>query len=256
MFGRRLENDDVNVALARELWLFVAPRRRRENVEVPYHGDASLGHVVQALGVPLTEVGALLVNRAAVDPAYRPRAGATVEIRPVSRPQRVLGSTGFLLDVHVGTLARRLRLLGIDTAYCNDASDDALVDQAVAQRRVLLTQDRRLLMRRALWAGAYVRGRRAGEQLADVLNRFAPPLAPWTRCTSCNGELVSVPKHEVADQLEPGTRRRYDNFARCRACGRVYWHGAHSRRLDAIVRAARATPWEIGPAVAVTGRPW
>jgi uncharacterized protein with PIN domain len=239
-----LDNGDVRVALARELWMFVAPPRRRDYVEVAYDGHASLGHVVQALGVPLTEVGALLADRASVDAAYRPRAGATVEIHPVSRPQRVPGSIGFLLDVHLGTLARRLRVLGVDTAYSNDASDDALVRQAERQRRVLLTQDRGLLMRRALWAGAYVRGRRADEQLADVLHRFVPPLAPWSRCTSCNGELVSVPKHEVADQLAPGTRRRYDSFARCQACGRVYWHGAHSRRLDAIVRAARAAPWE------------
>ncbi|MDQ3761009.1 MAG: Mut7-C ubiquitin/RNAse domain-containing protein [Actinomycetota bacterium] len=228
------------VRLARELWLFAAPRRRREYVDVPYDGDASLGHVVQALGVPLTEVGALLVNCVPVDPAYRPRAGATVEVRPVARPQRVPRSTGFLLDVHLGTLARRLRVLGVDTVYCNDADDDALLHQAAKQQRVLLTQDRGLLMRRALWAGAYVRGRRPGEQLADVLDRFTPRLDPWTRCTCCNGELVSVPKHEVAHQLKPGTRRCYDSFARCRACGQVYWHGAHSRRLDAIVRAARS----------------
>ena len=240
----RLENDNVKVSLPRELWMFVAPRRRRDNVDVPYDGDASLGHIVQTLGVPLTEVGALLADHVPVDPAYRPWAGATVEIRPVAPPQWVPGSTGFLLDVHLGTLARRLRLLGIDTAYGNDASDDALVHQAAAQRRVLLTRDRGLLMRRALWAGAYVRGRRADEQLADVLHRFAPRLTPWTRCTSCNGELVSVPKHEIADQLEPGTRRRYDSFARCQACGRVYWHGAHSRRLEAIVRAACAASSE------------
>jgi len=229
----------VKVALPRELWLFVAPRRRRDTVDVCYDGDASLGHVVQALGIPLTEVGVLLADHAPVDRAYRPRAGATVEIRPVARPQRVPGSTGFLLDVHLGTLARRLRLLGIDTAYCNDAGDVALIDQAADQQRVLLTQDRGLLMRRALWAGAYVRGTRADEQLDDVLHRFAPPLAPWTRCTGCNGELASVPKHEIADQLEPGTRRRYDSFARCQECGQVYWHGAHNRRLEAIVRAAR-----------------
>jgi hypothetical protein len=183
----------VKVSLARELWMFVAPRRRGDNVDVPYDGDASLGHIVQALGVPLTEVGALLADYALVDPAYRPRAGATVEIRPVARPQRVPGSTGFLLDVHLGTLARRLRILGINTAYSNDASDDVLVHQAAGQRRVLLTQDRGLLMRRALWAGAYVRGRGADEQLADVLHRFAPPLAPWTLCTSCNGEWSGCP---------------------------------------------------------------
>jgi uncharacterized protein with PIN domain len=167
-----------------------------------------------------------------------------VEIGPVARPQRVPGADGFLLDVHLGTLARRLRVLGVDAAYRNDAHDDELVDRAAAERRILLTQDRGLLMRRAVWAGAYVRGDRPDAQLADVLDRFAPPLAPWTRCTACNGELVAVPKDEVLAELEPGTRRRYERFARCRTCRRVYWRGAHGRRLDAVVAAAlrRAAP--------------
>ena len=136
--------------------------------------------------------------------------------------------------------SRRLRILGLDAAYRNDADDDALVRESTEQHRVLLTQDRGLLMRRALWAGAHIRGSRPDDQLADVLSRFAPRLAPWTRCTACNGELAPVPKDEIADRLEPGTRRRYRDFAQCRACGQVYWHGAHSRRLDVIVADAGA----------------
>lgn len=104
-------------------------------------------------------------------------------------------------------------------------------------------------MRRALWAGAYVRGRQPDDQLADVLDRFALALNPWTRCTSCNGELARVPKNQVADQLEPGTRQCYDDFARCQACARVYWHGAHSRRLDAIVKAATVARQSSSPVV-------
>jgi uncharacterized protein len=95
-------------------------------------------------------------------------------------------------------------------------------------------------MRRAVWAGAHVRGDRPDAQLDDVLDRFAPTLAPWTRCTACNGELAAVPKDEVVTELEPGTRRRYERFARCRSCRRVYWRGAHGRRLDAMVAAALA----------------
>lgn len=142
------------------------------------------------------------------------------------------------LDVHLGTLARRLRLLGLDTSYGPDAGDDDLVRHANAEQRVLLTQDRGLLKRRALWAGAVVHGHRPDEQLDDVLNRFAPTLRPWTRCLRCNGDLEPVPKQEIADELEPGTRRSYDRFARCRRCGRLYWQGAHGRRLQAIVAAA------------------
>jgi uncharacterized protein len=226
---------------ARELWLFLPPRRRRAQIVVSYDGSATLGHVVQALGVPLTEVGPPDVDGTRCDPARRLHPGAVIELEPPPRPQPLPDGARFLLDVHLGSLARRLRLLGVDTAYGNDADDADLVEQAGRERRLLLTQDRRLLMRRALWAGAYVRGHGADAQLADVLDRFAPPLAPWTRCSACNGELADVPKEQVADRLEPGTRRCYDRFARCRTCDRVYWRGAHGRRLDAVVAAARRT---------------
>jgi uncharacterized protein with PIN domain len=231
----------VRLRLSGELWLFVAPRHRLEQVEIHHDGTATLGHLVEALGVPLTEVGALLAGSVAVSPAQRPPAGVAVEVRPVRRPQQVPGwSEQFLLDVHLGTLARRLRLLGLDTAYRNDVDDDALIEQAQCQRRLLLTQDRGLLRRRALWAGAYVRGARPTDQLTDVLERFAPALAPFTRCTTCNGEVEPVPKHEVAHKLRPGTRRCYQAYARCRCCGQVYWSGAHGRRLGTIVTMARS----------------
>ena len=221
--------------------MFVAPRHRREQVEIPHDGTATLGHLVEALGVPLTEVGALLAGTVAVSPAHRPPVGMAIEVRPVRYPQQVPGSSQrFLLDVHLGTLARRMRLLGIDTAYRNDVDDDALIEQARCQRRLLLTQDRGLLRRRALWAGAYVRGARPPDQLSDVLERFTPALAPFTRCTTCNGEVDPVSKQQVAHQLRPGTRRCYQSYARCRCCGQVYWHGAHGRHLDAIVTMARS----------------
>jgi len=160
----------------------------------------------------------------------------------VARPQRLpLASPRFVLDVHLGALARRLRLVGVDSAYANDAGDDELIEQANEQNRVLLTQDRGLLRRRSLWLGGYVRGARPDQQLRDVLERFAPPLAPWTICTACNGRLSAVRKADVEGLLQPGTRRTYDAFARCPACGQVYWRGAHSRRLEGIVAAATAT---------------
>jgi uncharacterized protein with PIN domain len=217
------------------LWLFLPPRRRRAQVEVAHDGSASLGHVVQSLGVPMTEVGPPGVDGTRSD---RLHEGAVIELEPPSRPQPLPDGARFLLDVHLGSLARRLRLLGVDTAYGNDADDADLVERAGGERRVLLTQDRGLLMRRALWAGAYVRGHGADAQLVDVLGRFAPPLAPWTRCSACNGELAEASKAEVAARLEPGTRRCYDRFSRCRSCGRVYWRGAHGRRLDALVADA------------------
>ncbi|KJK56713.1 Mut7-C RNAse domain-containing protein [Saccharothrix sp. ST-888] len=230
----------VSLRFAPELWLFLRSRDRHESVRAAQDGTASLGHLVESLGVPLTEVGPLETAGRRVQPAYRPSGGEVVRVAAVGRPQQVPGgpAAGFLLDVHLGALARRLRLLGVDTAYRNDLDDDELVRRANAERRILLTQDRGLLRRRALWLGGYVRGSAPDAQLADVLDRFVPPAAPWSRCTACNGVLAQVAKAEVEALLRPGTRRTYDSFARCRDCGHVYWHGAHHRRLESIVAAA------------------
>jgi uncharacterized protein len=219
-----------------ELWLFLPPARRRAEFPVAFDGTSSLGHVVEAAGIPLTEVGPLRIAGTALAPAHRPTDGDVVEVGPVARPQWITGWEGrFLLDVHLGALARRLRILGVDTAYPDEAGDPVLVERANLERRLLLTQDRGLLKRRALWAGGYVRGNRPDDQLADVLDRFAPPLRPWTRCTACNGAVAEVGKDEVADAVEPGTLRTQERFARCSVCGQVYWRGAHGRRLDRLV---------------------
>jgi uncharacterized protein len=234
-----MAGQEAEVRFTDELRIFLAPRHRNGRARVTCDGTSTLGHVIESLGVPLPEVGGLRVDGEPATSACRLSGGQVAEVAAVRRPQR-LSAARFVLDVHLGALARRLRLTGVDAAYANDRDDDALIRQADAEGRVLLTQDRGLLRRRKLWMGAYVRGADPDDQLRDVLDRFAPPLAPWTRCTACNGVLAPARKADVEQLLRPGTRRTYDDFARCAACGRVYWRGAHSARLAAIVdRAAR-----------------
>ncbi|GAA3492850.1 Mut7-C RNAse domain-containing protein [Streptomyces cremeus] len=238
----RVNGPRVHIAFAPELNLFIAADRRAGRTETETDGVSSLGHVVESLGVPLTEAGTLSVDGAVVTAGHVPREGERIEVAAVTRPQRVPGAPlRFLLDVHLGTLARRMRLLGVDAAYFSeDIGDPALATCSAREQRVLLSRDRGLLRRRELWAGAYVYSDRPEEQLRDVLGRFAPPLAPWTRCTACNGELKEATKESVAGLLEGGTERSYDVFAQCTACERPYWRGAHHARLAEVVEAAVA----------------
>ncbi|MGW5651032.1 Mut7-C RNAse domain-containing protein [Streptomyces humi] len=237
-----MKTAEIHVEVAPELALFV-PHARRVGVHpLAVDGVSTLGHVIESLGVPLTEVGALVVDGREAPVAHIPADGERVAVRPVSRPQPVPGAPlRFLLDVHLGTLARRLRLLGVDTAYeSTDIGDPALAARSAAEKRVMLSRDRGLLRRRELWAGAYVYSTSPDDQLRDVLARFAPALHPWTRCTACNGVLRAAAKEEVAEQLKGGTRKSYDVFARCEECGRAYWKGAHHRQLEEIVARALA----------------
>ncbi|QBI56309.1 hypothetical protein EKD16_22780 [Streptomonospora litoralis] len=231
----------MSLRFAEELRFLLSPRNRDPEVEVVHDPTATLGHLVQSAGVPLTEVGGLLAAGREIGRDSRSEPGLTVDVLGITRPQRLpFDPPRFLLDVHLGALARRLRLVGVDAAYDNDRDDDTLIAMANEQRRALLTQDRRLLHRRALDAGAFVRGRKPDDRMRDVLDRFAPPLAPWSRCTACNGLLLPAAKEAVSHLLEPGTRATYSTFARCRECGRVYWPGAHHVRLESIVETARA----------------
>jgi uncharacterized protein len=234
-----------------ELRFLLPPVRRGGTVTVNAGDTDTFGHVVQSAGIPLTEVGALGLDGRAVAADDRIAEGRLV-IDPVRRPQPTPTSPArFLLDVHLGGLARQLRILGVDAAYRPDADDPELAEWAAAERRVLLTQDRGLLRRRAVVAGALVRGAGTPAQLDDVLDRFAPVLAPWTRCPNCDGVLEPVSRAEVISQLQPGTRRTYHDFSRCPQCLSVYWHGAHARRLEQLVTHAREVVARSSPGSAV-----
>lgn len=217
------------------------PRRDRRRLVVREAAPTeTVAHLLQILGVPVTEVGNARLDGEQIDHAdlrtthIRNSSLLTVDAR--QRPQSNAGR--FLLDGHLGTLARRMRLLGLDTAYEPDADDSQLAARSAAQQRELLTRDVGLLFRSIVHDGALIRSDNVDAQLNEVLDRFAPQLAPWTRCLRCGGWVAEVAASEIAAQLEAGTRSTYQSFSRCTGCNQVYWRGAHGSRLEALVERA------------------
>lgn len=234
-----MDSGGVTLRVSSPLRFFVPCKKRCADLQLAVDGTSTVGHLLAAVGVPKTEVGELLVDSRHVDLGYRPRPGDRISVLAVSWPQSAPTSPPrFVLDVHLGTLARRMRLLGLDAAYDQQADDEALLKTSLTEQRVLLTRDRGLLHRRALRWGAYIDHQVPDEQLREVLDRFAPSLHPWTRCPVCNGMLLDVAKSQVQPQIPSGTRRYYETFRRCQACGQIYWRGAHGHRLQSIVGAA------------------
>jgi uncharacterized protein with PIN domain len=213
----------------------------------------SVKDLIESYGVPHTEVEVILVDGHSVGWEHRARAGERVSVYPVFesfdvrplirlRPEP-LRETRFVLDGHLGALARRLRLLGFDCLYDTEADDDDLVEISVRDRRILLTRDRLLLRRRAVTHGYLLRSDRPDEQVTEVVRRFqlSASIEPFTRCPACNGKLRAVAKADIEHRLPPGTRRTYDDFQTCPDCGRDYWRGAHHARLERIVADAQTT---------------
>jgi uncharacterized protein len=107
-----VERPRAEIRFAEELRLFLAPGQRSGRVRVTCDGTSSQGHVVESLGVPLTEVGSLAFGGRPATPGYRSSGGEVVEVGAVCRPQR-LPSARFILDVHAAHLPGLLALCGL-----------------------------------------------------------------------------------------------------------------------------------------------
>lgn len=214
--------------------------------QVPVGDPRSVKDVVESLGVPHVEVGLLVVDGEPVGFDHRIRGGERVAVYPpFTAVEPAAGihlfpqppdPRRFALDVHLGTLARRLRWLGFDTWWRRDADDDELAAVATGQDRILLSRDRGLLMRRQIVHGYCPRSHDPELQLLEVAERYrlAVRAAPGTRCIQCNGRLEPVDKAVVLDRLPPRVRTGQDRFTRCTACDHVYWPGTHRGPLDEV----------------------
>jgi uncharacterized protein with PIN domain len=154
----------------------------------------------------------------------------------------------FVLDTHLGKLARHLRLAGFDCLYRNDYRDSELITAALAERRIILTRDKGLLKQRLVTHGYFVRRTESEEQLREVVRAFQleAALRPFSRCRECNAELHDVPKAQVLARLPEKVRAAYERFQLCPGCGRIYWEGTHYARLRRLLDLA-AQP-DAGPA--------
>ena len=147
----------------------------------------------------------------------------------------------FLADEMLGSLARWLRIMGYDTEYVKDLDDTSILKEARAECRILLTRDRQLA-ERAGEGGLLVLSDDLEEQMAQVAERYRLRFdEPMTRCALCNGELVLVPRQEVAGKVQARVLEANEEFFVCKSCGQIYWKGSHwGRIVRQLERALRA----------------
>ncbi|WP_280436141.1 Mut7-C RNAse domain-containing protein [Nocardia carnea] len=253
----------LEVRVYAELNDFLPPRSRFSVLRRPVRSHQTVKDVVEAAGIPHTEVDLLLVNGESVDFGHRPHPGdrltvypvfESLDIAPLTRVRPApLREPRLLADVNLGGAARLLRLMGLDVRCEFDADDAYLAEISADDHRVLLTRDRGLLARRIVTHGLFVRADLPVEQTVEVIDRLdlSRRLAPLTRCLRCGAPLADVAKGEIIDRLPPRTRREQHAFRRCTGCDRIYWAGTHQRRLDQLVdrimSRIRSVPYSADP---------
>jgi len=230
-------------------------RNRQRTLVYIFGVPSSLKDVIEACGVPHTEVGLILANGEPAAFSRLLREGDSISVYPVFRSlditplarlqSRSAGEMRFVLDTHLGKLTAHLRMLGFDSLYRNDCPDEELAHISATERRILLSRDRGLLKRSAVTRGYLVRAAHPREQLMEVVRRFdlSRSMVPFCRCLHCNAALRPVAKEMVNGRLPPQTRQHYDHFHLCPECGRVYWKGSHYQRMKALIERLISHPY-------------
>jgi hypothetical protein len=236
-----------------ELNDFLPKEMRKRDIEVPFNDRRSVKDVIESMGVPHVEVDIILVNGASVDFSYIVNDNDRISVFPVFGLLDIPGvtrltlspleDTRFVLDVHLRKLARSMRLLGFDADYEDDRDDDTLSVIAAAENRILLTCDRRLLMRKIITRGIIIRSRDPRQQIIEVIRRLRLRnlVNPISRCVECNGLIrdadISSPEFSlIKADIPRGVLSWCTEYKICGSCGKIYWQGSHYDQLVVKVK--------------------
>ena len=235
-------------------------RHYRPETEVHYQllRHASIKDILEAVGIPHTEIGAIEKHAQQLDFSYLPEPGEKYDIYPVPTGAAALqpsllrpdppAEIRFLVDINVARLAGLLRMAGFDTVSLRE-SEKVPCKREIAQQgahsgRIILSRDKELLKHREVTFGRLVRNQDPASQLYEIVCFYGlqSGLAPFSRCLRCNGLLQEVDKERVMDRLEPLTKKYYYNFRQCGSCSQVYWKGSHHERMIALLEPIMADP--------------
>ena len=231
-----------------ELNDFLPPRRKQKAFVQSFKTPITVRETIGSLGIPLSEVDMILVNETSVDLEHKLKECDYISVFPVFESMDVsattkvrktaLRTTLFVLDAHLGKLAKYLRMLGFDTLYRSDIDDSEIISVARKEKRIILTRDKLLLKSKEVRHGYFVRSIEKHEQLREVVKKFDlnSQFKSFTRCMTCNTILLKVDKEEIHNKVDKDIFRIFNEFFYCKHCDKVFWKGSHFMRMEAYIR--------------------
>jgi uncharacterized protein len=154
------------------------------------------------------------------------------------------GRPTFIADVMLGRLAKWLRIAGFDVLYSNKYSDDELIAVANREKRVLLSRDTRLLIRKSVREFIFLESQDIQMQIRQVLQsmRIHDLSSLLTRCLLCNEPLVETLRESVRGRVPQFVYESQSHFKSCPKCGKIFWAGTHRsaviRTLEKLLKEA------------------
>ena len=238
----------IHLRFYEELNDFLPADKKKIRFEHKFIDRSSVKDLIESYGIPHTEIDMILVNGQSVGFNYIINDNDDISVYPVFESLDIsdiqhlrpasLREPKFICDVHLGKLARYLRMLGFDVLYKNNLVDEEIVKISLEERRTILTRDVGILKRTEVTHGYFIRSDNVEIQTKEVVKRFDLQSLIWefTRCLECNLELVQVEKEEIIDKLPSKVSLLQRQFSKCPNCGKLFWKGTHHQKMLSFVQ--------------------
>lgn len=252
-----METTFVSLKIHGDIRDLVRPPSAAGLMQYPLNRRATIKDIIEAIGVPHTEIGRIICDELQLTFDFIPAGGEQIELYPftsnipvneptVLRPEP-FSNIKFLVDTNVAKLARNLRMAGFDATAVTTAEILKIARQANDEERIILTRNRELLKVRTVCFGQLLHSENPLQQMVEVVQRYNLQCSfrPFSRCLCCNGVLIPVEKEQILDRLEPLTKKYYNDFEQCGSCGKIYWCGSHHEKMAEMLRSV-GTPTYSG----------
>jgi len=230
-----------------ELNEFLPKQRRKTDFQVDFKGRRTIKDMIEALGVPHTEIDLILINGKSVDLTYRLQDDDRVSVYPVfeslniknvTRLRKIpLRKTKFIADIHLGDIVKYMRVLGFDVYFKPSLFTQKIIEISKKENRIILTKSRRLLKIKEVTHAIFIRPGTTAEQIKKIVDflDIKDSIKPFSRCLRCNNLVKSVSKESIADRIPPKTREFCDQYTYCDLCDKIYWNGTHFIKMNKAI---------------------
>jgi len=231
-----------------ELNDFLPKHRRKTTFEAEFRGKRSIKDMIEAIGVPHTEIDLILVNGKSVDFNYILQKGDLISVYPVFESLNIANVTllrkiplrrhKFIADINLGNIVKYMRVLGFDVYYDSLLSNHEIIEISKRENRIILTKSRKLLKFKDVTHGIFIRPGTTTEQIRRIIDYLdiKDNIKPFSRCLRCNTLLKSVLKEKILDRIPPKTKEFCDEYVQCRSCDKIYWKGTHFINMKKVIR--------------------
>lgn len=244
----KIKEKKISIRFYEELNDFLPKEKRKKRFTHSFIDRTSVKDLIESLGVPHTEVDLILVNGKSVKFNYLINDGDDISVYPVFESLDIsdiqhlrakpLRKPKFICDVHLGKLARNLRMFGIDVYYKNYLNDEEIVKISLAEKRTILTRDTGLLKRSEVTHGYFIRNDEPEKQTAEVISRFSliKIVKPFTLCLDCGNKLIKINKKDVLHLIPENVKQTQIKFFYCVNCKKIFWAGSHFNNMTLFIK--------------------